>query len=113
MKECEAAVASQRRGDVHGGRPLAPHRAGAVGAPPFGARRRQASRKSGGAILAASSFRVIHGDRFGRMVHATLAGVGIRDYSRRQRQGVSPGRFPAVRSRPPAGDVTAVLDASL
>ena len=57
-----------------------------------GAARR--SRKSGGAILAASSFRVITNHRITRMVNATMAGGGIRYYSRRQRRVRAPADFP-------------------
>jgi hypothetical protein len=41
-----------------------------------------------------------------------MAGDGIGYYSRRQRQGRSSGRFPAVRSRPPDADIAATVGIS-
>jgi hypothetical protein len=52
-------------------------------------------------FLAASSCRAIRETESALPVHAAMAGVRNGDYSRRQREGTSGERFPAVRSGRP------------
>src|SRR5688500_17117282 len=92
----DAATTGAPRGAPHGGVLLRGRR-------PFGARRFTAKPEIG---RSDSSARV-HDARSvacesAMPVHAAMAGEGIGYYSRRDRKGMSGGRFPAGRSRTPA-----------